>query len=497
MIPSNNTIIIPVEHHSSSSSTVAEHTEKLRTPSQTSDPKSTTEIDDVDDEERAVSDPPPAATTENQPALEDISEGLSNPGWLSVISLFLVNFCVLGVTFSWGIMQNVYLTEVYAGKTNEFSISFVGTISGTLVVCTGILVTPLTQIIGTRNTMLIGAILCPAALVCASFANELWQIYLSEGLLFGIGGSLVWASSVYLPAQWFSRNRALASGLGVCGTGIGGLVLSLVTQALLAETGYRMTLRYLGIICFVLLMAACVLARPRFPRTGLKSATIIDRSLITTDFVIFMCYGFMVIISYVTPFFLLPEFGATFGVNSSQAYGTVHDCCPNPFGAQAYSFIFGPYTPASIIIGVMAACNAVCRIVIGYLADRFGRINATFTVTFLAGFFMMVVWVQVKSLASLYVFGVLYGLTGGAFVSLFPAVAAELVPVQKIQQGVSLAFISMTLGGIFGTPISGLIKEHAGFTAAIEFSGATTIASSVILLYLRQRRSHGKIFCKV
>lgn len=39
--------------------------------------------------------------------VEDISEGWRNPGWLSVIALFLVNFSVFGIIFTWGIFQNV------------------------------------------------------------------------------------------------------------------------------------------------------------------------------------------------------------------------------------------------------------------------------------------------------------------------------------------------------------------------------------------------------
>lgn len=97
--------------------------------------------------------------------------------------------------------------------------------------------------------------LSPLGLIGASFANAPWQLYLSEGVLFGLGGCLLYNPSVYLPAQWFKKNRALAtgivyapvytvsvefkvfhqmtyastlSGLGVCGTGIGGLALSLV-----------------------------------------------------------------------------------------------------------------------------------------------------------------------------------------------------------------------------------------------------------------------------
>jgi predicted MFS family arabinose efflux permease len=91
----------------------------------------------------------------------------------------------------------------------------------------------------------------------------------------------------------------------------------------------------------------------------------------------------------------------------------------------------------------------------------------------------------------------LYGLTGGGFLALIPAVAAEIVPVQKVPQAVSLVFVSMIPGGLLGVPISGLLRDHAGFTAAIEFAGATTVLSSLILLCLRQRRAKGKIFVKV
>lgn len=55
--------------------------------------------------------------------------------------------------------------------------------------------------------------LAPLGLIGASFANAPWQLYLSEGVLFGIGGCFLYNPSVYLPAQWFKKNRALATGI--------------------------------------------------------------------------------------------------------------------------------------------------------------------------------------------------------------------------------------------------------------------------------------------
>ncbi|KAM3588621.1 hypothetical protein VKS41_001061 [Umbelopsis sp. WA50703] len=37
----------------------------------------------------------------------EIDEGWRNRGWLVVIGAFLVNFCVFGITFSWGIFQDL------------------------------------------------------------------------------------------------------------------------------------------------------------------------------------------------------------------------------------------------------------------------------------------------------------------------------------------------------------------------------------------------------
>lgn len=37
----------------------------------------------------------------------EIDEGWRNRGWLVVVGTFFVNFCVFGITFSWGIFQDL------------------------------------------------------------------------------------------------------------------------------------------------------------------------------------------------------------------------------------------------------------------------------------------------------------------------------------------------------------------------------------------------------
>lgn len=122
-----------------------------------------------------------------------INENIKNPGWISVISLFLINFYIFGIIFTWGIFQKLYL-EIYSKEFSVFQLSFVGTTSCSFVISFGIIVSFIVKKIGYKKTMLIGTVLCTISLVLASFSINFWQIYVTQGLLFGIVISFVYFS---------------------------------------------------------------------------------------------------------------------------------------------------------------------------------------------------------------------------------------------------------------------------------------------------------------
>ncbi|KAI7848429.1 major facilitator superfamily domain-containing protein [Circinella umbellata] len=310
--------------------------------------------------------------------------------------------------------------------------------------------------------MLIGTFLSPLALVLASYNTALWQLYLTQGILAGIGGAFVFSPSLTLPPQWFTKNRALACGIAVSGSGIGGVCLSPMTQHLIATLGYRMALRILAATIFGILLVATALARSRYlpppSSNGKGLGAFFDQSMMSIAFVLLSLFAFLVPFSYVTPFFLAPTFASYLGEDA--AHG-------------------------STLVSILSGMNAICRISLGFFADRVGNMNTMFTATFLSGIFTMVVWQFSTTYAAFVAYCVLYGLTCGAFVSLFPVVAAEVVGVEQIQRAIGITYGLSFFGNLVGTPIIGLLQSNNGWTSAIQFGGAMTVGASLIMLALR------------
>ncbi|KAI9306820.1 major facilitator superfamily domain-containing protein [Cunninghamella echinulata] len=320
--------------------------------------------------------------------------------------------------------------------------------------------------------MLIGTVLAPLGIILSSFSTELWHIYLSQGVVFGVGCGLVFAPSLALPSQWFEKNRSLATGLAVAGSGLGGLAISPMSQSLIVSIGYRNAIRAIGAMGFGILIISTCLAFSKYLPGGVKRGkvsrlVIIDTTIIDRNFLLVCAYCFFIPFGYLAPFFLVPQYVSYLGGSASQG---------------------------ATLVSIMSAMNSICRIVMGFIADRMGKFNTMVTCTFLSGLFSMLIWQFSFTLNTYIGFCILYGLVSGVFVSLLPVILAEIVGVENIQRGIGMSYTITLFGSLLGAPVSGALKDTFGWTAAIQFSGAPTILSGIILLYLRMSKSRGKIF---
>eukprot|EP01036_Dinobryon_divergens_P032041 gene32041-41551_t len=114
---------------------------------------------------------------------------------------------------------------------------------------------------GNGIIVFIGGLFISSGYFISSYSTALWQLYLTHGFLVGCGYSLSFIAGVGVIGQWFSARRGLATGLAVSGSGLGQFVMSVTTQKLIENCGWRITLRYLALISLMGL-SICGLVMP-------------------------------------------------------------------------------------------------------------------------------------------------------------------------------------------------------------------------------------------
>ncbi|KAG0307353.1 hypothetical protein BGZ98_000442 [Dissophora globulifera] len=326
----------------------------------------------------------------------------------------------------------------------------------------GPFIAPMTRFMGLRAVVAIGILVATLGFILASFSTKLWQLYLTQGLLFGAGGGLVFFSSISITAQYFEKRRGLASGIAIAGSGIGSLALAPLTRFLITKVGIYWCQRIIGFAVLGCMTAVFPFIRPRFPTA--KKGPIFDLSLFRVPgFAWLMVTAFVITFGYLVPIFLVPTY-------SSLKLGQ-----PSSTGAN--------------LISIFSGINAVSRVGLGVAADKFGRTNTLFTCCVLAGVSCLAIWTVADTIGILTGFMVAYGLFGGGFISIFPVVVAQVVGVERLPAALGIVYFGNVFGNFFGAPIATAILNAQGgeYIGTIIFAGVMPILGAVAVLFVRFR----------
>src|SRR5271163_3771626 len=101
---------------------------------------------------------------------------------------------------------------------------------------------------GPRIVAITGGVLYGLGVFLATFsANKLWWLYLSYGLIGGIGLGFAYIVPVAVLVKWFPDHRGLITGIVVGGFGAGALITAPLATYLIKSVGVLSTFAYLGI----------------------------------------------------------------------------------------------------------------------------------------------------------------------------------------------------------------------------------------------------------
>lgn len=111
---------------------------------------------------------------------------------------------------AWGVFQ-AYYEQTFVG-TSTSVISLIGSIQAAMIEGTGLIAGLLVDKYGARKVCIGGGLLQIIALLATSFCKTVWQLYLAQGFLFGVGAGSCYIAAVSVPGQWFHKKKATAYG---------------------------------------------------------------------------------------------------------------------------------------------------------------------------------------------------------------------------------------------------------------------------------------------
>ena len=101
---------------------------------------------------------------------------------------------------------------------------------------------------GPRLLLSIGTVLTGLSWVLSANLTTVSNLYITYGVLGGLGTGIVYIGVVGLMVRWFPSNRGFAVGMVAAGYGIGALLTTFPIAASLTETGLQGTLTFFGYI---------------------------------------------------------------------------------------------------------------------------------------------------------------------------------------------------------------------------------------------------------
>ncbi|KAJ6654931.1 hypothetical protein lerEdw1_006402 [Lerista edwardsae] len=384
-------------------------------------------------------------------------------GWMVVLAGFLQSALVFGVIRSFGVFFVEFVAYFQASSS---TISWVVSLGVAILHFASPVGSALSARYGTRPVVMVGGLLAGLGLLGASFSTTVTHLYLSIGLVTGMGWALVFTPSMAAVSCYFEKRRTLATGLAVCGAGVSSLVFSPLFQYLVDTHGWRGSLVVVAGVSLNL-VASGALLRPLASEGGQAHADCRRLGSLASLFTLeLLQHGpFM---RYVLAFILVDT-----GYFVPYAHLVAH---AREAGCEEYE--------AAFLMATAAVTDVCGRVFAGWLADSVASCRRLHHLTFwtiLTGASLALMPLG-HNYAALMLLGICYGFFAGALVPLQFSCLAEIVGPGYVLGAIGLMHMLESVGALLGTPLSGWLRDITGnYAASFATAGAFLLGGSAVL----------------
>lgn len=413
-------------------------------------------------------------------------EGIRHPrsvfyGWWIALAGASNNMLLLGITvFGFGVFIEPIREDLgwsLAALTVGFAIRSFQT--GLLAPVVGIML----DRIGPRRMSVAGVLVVSVGLVLMSQMQDIWMFYVSS-VVVAIGTSMAGITS-YSAAlvRWFQRSRGRAMGVLFSGNALG-YGMAPIMALLITQFGWRAALLVAAVAILVIGLPLALVIRPRPEDYGLlpdgDPAEVAPPGAAAGTSVAADADGFTVRETLRTPAFYLLMLAITVGAPTQSALIVFQVPVLEHAGYSA--------TGAAFLAAGYGLFQAPVRLVVGGLADRFGRRRA-----YVASFVLQAVGLVVfagMDASRLWLVPVFYGTyaVGHAlFTILFLATVADYFGTRRYASLQGIIQMAQMPLGIALPIITGLVFDRTGTFTVIFLVYAVMAALGALFVFLIRR----------
>jgi len=401
---------------------------------------------------------------------------LKKKRWFVLGASLVINLCI-GSGYAWSVFAGPLISTFgWTAAATALTFTIANSVSPICMITGG----GIQDKYGPKWVIFAGGILFGGGIFLAGLSNSLAWLYMSYGVIAGLGMGLVYSCTIANTVKFFPDKRGLVAGLATAGYGSGAIIFAPVAQQIIQSSGVLFTFRTLGIVYFIVILAGS--------------------QLITTAPVGYKPEGW-------TP----PAVTAT-SANTGKDK-TWSQMLADPLfyllvimfiiGAMAGLMIISQASPiaqeiigvepglAALAVSAVAIANTLGRVIWGWISDKIGRYNALPLMYILSGTMMFLLsTVGAGQFAFFVVIVMAIGFCFGGFMGVFPALTADSFGAKNNGINYGFMFTGFAIGGYVGPVLAASVKaaNQGDYTNAFLIAAALSVAGILLTFVVRAMR---------
>jgi MFS transporter, OFA family, oxalate/formate antiporter len=384
--------------------------------------------------------------------------------WIALAGILLQ--MALGAVYAWSVFR-VPLAKQFSWTISEVTLTF--TIAIMVLGFASFFGGLWLKRVGPRVVAMTGGALYGLGVFLAGFSNHgLWWLYLTYGVIGGIGLGFAYIVPISVLVKWFPDRRGLMTGIAVGGFGAGALVTAPVATRLIQSVGVLQTFAYLGIAFFVVSVAAGYFMQN--PPDGWKPEgwTPKEKQLVQKAARDFTLGDALKTWQWWALWLLL-------FLNTSAGISIISQEAP-----MFQEFAKATAIVAAGMVGVVSIGNALGRVFWAWISDTIGR-RPTFAVMFILQIALFWILPSLHSVAAVTVIGFIILMCYGGGFGTMPAFAADYFGSANVGSIYGLMLTAWGFASAFGPLLIAHMRQSNGTYSSGLHVIALVMALSVVL----------------